>query len=185
MSKNKDFSDTALSRYSLALFELAEEENSIEEVERNSLLISNLILKSNELSKIIKNPTNTREDLHLVVNKISEIYKLNNLFTKFLNFLVEKRRFFFVEKILKNFVQTCSKKRGEVTANLTTAKKLNNEEVNKIKDDLTKHISSKIKLKYSHDPSLIGGLIIQVGSTMIDTSLRNRLQKLENKMIGT
>ena len=56
-------------------------------------------------------------------------------------------------------------------------------EVNKIKEELTKNFSSKIKLEYKFDPSLIGGLIIQVGSTMIDTSIKNKLQQLENKMI--
>ena len=78
------------------------------------------------------------------------------------------------------FVQ---KKRGEIVAKLTAAKELNDNEVNNIKEELTKNFSSKIKLQYKFDPSLIGGLIIQVGSTMIDTSIKNKLQQLENKMI--
>ena len=115
--------------------------------------------------------------------KISEQYKLNNLLTKFLSFLTVKRRLFFVEKILNNFIEICSKKRGEIKAELTAAKELNDNEVNNIKEELTKNFSSKIKLQYKFDPSLIGGLIIQVGSTMIDTSIKNKLQQLENKMI--
>ena len=115
--------------------------------------------------------------------KISEQYKLNNLLTKFLSFLTVKRRLFFVEKILNNFIEICSKKRGEIVAKLTAAKELNDSEVNNIKEELTKNFSSKIKLQYKFDPSLIGGLIIQVGSTMIDTSIKNKLQQLENKMV--
>jgi F-type H+-transporting ATPase subunit delta len=184
LSKNKNFSDTSVGRYSLALYELSEEDKNIEEIENNSLSLMKLITGSKELSDIIKDPTNKREDLYILVKKISEIYNLNQLLIKFLNFLVLKRRFFFVEKILNDFIETCSKKRGEVTATLTSAKELKNDEINKIKDDLTKYSSSKIKLMYKHEPNLIAGLIIQIGSTMIDTSIRTRLQKIQNKMIG-
>ena len=84
---------------------------------------------------------------------------------------------------MRNFVDICSNKRGEVKAKLVAAKQLNNNEVNKIKDELSKDFSNKIKLDYKYDPSLIGGLIIQVGSVMIDTSIKNKLKQLENKMI--
>ena len=70
-------------------------------------------------------------------------------------------------------------------AKLVAAKQLNNDEVNKIKDELSKDFTNKVKLDYKYDPSLIGGLIIQVGSVMIDTSIKSKLKQLENKMIGT
>jgi F-type H+-transporting ATPase subunit delta len=97
--------------------------------------------------------------------------------------LISKRRLFYVEKILKDFIETCSKKRGEIKAELTAAKELTENEINSIKEDLTKSFSSKIKLNYKYDPSLIGGLIVQVGSTMVDTSIKNKLQQIENRMI--
>ena len=75
------------------------------------------------------------------------------------------------------------KKRGEVKAELISAKELSQVEINNIKDELTKNFSSKIKLNYKHDKSLIGGLIVQVGSTMVDTSIKNKLQQIENRMI--
>ena len=102
---------------------------------------------------------------------------------KFLNFLVFKRRFFFLKNILQNFLDICSQKRGEVKARLIAAKQLNENEINNIKDELSKDFTNKIKLDYKHDESLIGGLIIQVGSVMIDTSIKNKLKQLENKMI--
>ena len=107
----------------------------------------------------------------------------SNLLKKFLNFLVMKRRFFYVEKILKNFVMICSKNRGEISAKLTVAKKLNENEINKIKDELTQNFGSNVKLNYNYDPDLIGGLIMQVESVMIDTSIKNKLKQIENKMI--
>ena len=72
---------------------------------------------------------------------------------------------------------------GEVLAKLTSSKKLNEVEIEKIKNDLSKNFGSTIKLNYKYDPNLIGGLIIQVGSVMIDTSIKNKLQQIENKMI--
>ena len=183
MSKNKGFSDTSAGRYSLALYELAEEANSIDEIEKNSLAIIKLISSSDDFNFIIKDPTNQKEDQLNVISKISENYKLNNLLTKFLSFLISKRRLFYVEKILKDFIETCSKKRGEIKAELTAAKELTENEINSIKEDLTKSFSSKIKLNYKYDPSLIGGLIVQVGSTMVDTSIKNKLQQIENRMI--
>ena len=62
-------------------------------------------------------------------------------------------------------------------------KELSNEEIAKITEELTKNFSSKIKLNYKHDESLIGGLVVQVGSTMVDTSIKNKLQQIENRMI--
>ena len=112
-----------------------------------------------------------------------EKFKINNLLTKFLSFLISKRRFFYLDKILKNFIETCSKKRGEIKAELTAAKELTEKEINNIKEELTKNFSSKKKLNYKYDPSLIGGLIVQVGSTMVDTSIKNKLQKITNRMI--
>ena len=183
MSKNKDFSETSAGRYSLALYELAIEANMLSEIEVHSASIINLITLSRDFKSLIKDPTNKKEDQLNALNKISEQYKLNKLLKKFLSFLISKRRFFYVDKILKSFVETCSIKRGELKAELTSAKDLSENEINNIKEELTKNFSSKIKLNYKHDASLIGGLIVPVGSTMVDTSIKNKLKQLENRMI--
>ena len=183
MSKNKGISETSAGRYSLALYELAKEANILSEIEVHSTSIINLIAASEDFKFLIKDPTNNKEDQLNALNKISDQYKLNKLLTKFLSFLISKRRFFYVEKILKSFVDTCSIKRGELKAELISAKDLTEIEVNNIKEELTKNFSSKIKLNYKHDASLIGGLIVQVGSTMVDTSIKNKLQQIENRMI--
>jgi F-type H+-transporting ATPase subunit delta len=183
LSKNKGFSETSAGRYSLALYELAVEANNLSEIEVHSASIINLIASSEDFKSLIKDPTNNKEDQLNALSKISEQYKINQLLIKFLSFLISKRRFFYVDKILKSFVETCSIKRGELRAELTSAKDLTENEVNNIKEELTKNFSSKIKLNYKHDTSLIGGLIVQVGSTMVDTSIKNKLQQIENRMI--
>ncbi len=183
MSKNTEFSITSAERYSLALFELSEENSLLSQIEGQSLSLLNLIDKSNDFSNLIKDPTIKQEDLSIVINKIAENNKFEILFKNFLNFLIQKRRFFFLERILKSFIDICSIKRGELKAELKSAKELSNDEISKITDELARNFSSKIKLNYKHDESLIGGLVVQVGSTMVDTSIKNKLQQIENKMI--
>ena len=85
--------------------------------------------------------------------------------------------------ILKEFIETCSKKRGEIKAELISAKELSENDIENVKKDLSNSFNSKIRLSYKNDKSLVGGLILQVGSTMIDTSIKNKLQKIEKQMI--
>ena len=183
LSKDIGFSITSAERYSLALFELSEENNLLTQIEDQSLSVLNLIDHSKDFSNLIKDPTVNQEDLSKVINKITENNKFETLFKNFLNFLIQKRRFFFIERILKSFIEICSRKRGELKAELKSAKELSSDEITKITDELTKNFSSKIKLNYKHDESLIGGLVVQVGSTMVDTSIKNKLQQIENRMI--
>ena len=183
MSKNKGFSDTSANRYSLALFELASESNLLVQVEKNSTALLNLILNNEDFKSLIKDPTIDRDVLMNIIKKISENSKLESLFKNFLNFLIVKRRFFYLEKILKSFHEICSEKRGELKAEIKSAKKLTQEEIDKITEELSNNFKSKIKLNYNHDQSLIGGLVVQVESTMIDTSIKNKLQQIENRMV--
>jgi len=184
LSKNKIFSNTSAQRYSLALYELAIESNLLNKIEEQTSAILNLINSSKDFSNLIKNPTGNQDDLISVINKISENYNIENLLKNFITFLIKKRRFFYIKKILRNFTEICSKKRGELKAELKSAKELSSDEIKKITDDLEKNFNSKMKLNYIHDKSLIGGLIVQIGSTMVDTSIKNKLQQIENRMIG-
>jgi len=183
LSKDTGFSITSAERYSLALYELSTESNVTSQIEEQSLSVLKLLEQSQDFSNLIKDPTTSQDDLLKVVNTISENYKFDQLLKNFLSFLIQKRRFFFVERILKSFIEICSEKRGELKAELRSAKQLSNEEIKQITEELTKNFSSKIKLNYKHDESLIGGLVVHVGSTMVDTSIKSKLQQIENRMI--
>ena len=183
LSKDTGFSITSAERYSLALYELSTESNVTSQIEEQSLSVLKLLEQSQDFSNLIKDPTTSQDDLLKVVNTISENYKFDQLLKNFLSFLIQKRRFFFVERILKSFIEICSEKRGELKAELRSAKQLSNEEIKQITEELTKNFSSKIKLNYKHDESLIGGLVVQVGSTMVDTSIKSKLQQIENRII--
>ena len=183
MSNKNRFSDSSAKSYSQALYELAVEEKNLNDVEKNVISLLRLISQSEDFNSLIKDPTNKQENQLNVINIIFEKFNLNNLLKKFLSFLVMKRRFFYVEKILKDFILICSKNRGEISAKLTVAKELSENQINKIKNDLSQDFGSDVKLNYNYDPGLIGGLIMQIESVMIDTSIKNKLQQIENKMI--
>ena len=131
MSKDTGFSISSAERYSLALFELSEENNLLSQIEEQSLSVLNLINQSKDFFNLIKDPTTSQEDLSKVINEIAASNKFDNLFKNFLNFLIQKRRFFFIERILKSFIEICSKKRGELIAELKSAKKLSSDEIKK------------------------------------------------------
>ena len=131
MSKNNITFSTKNS-YSNALFELASENNSILDIENQVSSILELISKSTDFKDLIKDPTNKIEDQLKVMNIISDQFKFNELLKKFLGFIVSKRRLFYVEKILNDFLTICSNARGEIQAELSAAKNLNESEINNI-----------------------------------------------------
>jgi len=126
LSNKNTFSDSSAKSYSQALYELATEDKNLNNVEEHVISLIKLISKSENFNLLIQDPTNKKEDQLNVVNIIFEKFKLNTLLKNFLNFLIIKRRFFYVEKILKDFVMICSKNRGEISAKLIVAKKLKN-----------------------------------------------------------
>ena len=97
--------------------------------------------------------------------------------------LIEKRRIFFIKKITESFLKLCSKKRGEVKASLISSKELSSSELNDISKELSQSMGLKIIFDYKVDKGLIGGLKLQVGSYMIDTSVKNKLKKYEQSML--
>ena len=127
MSKDTGFSITSAERYSLALYELSNENNLLMKIEKQCSSILGLINSSEDFKNLIKDPTTKQDDLFKIITSISENYKFETLLKNFLNFLIQKRRFFFLERILKSFIETCSKKRGELKAELKSAKKLSND----------------------------------------------------------
>ena len=111
------------------------------------------------------------------------ILEISSLDSSFADFNSAFNSPLFLEHVSIKLFKICSVKRGEIKAEIQSAKELSNDEINKIAEDLAKNFSSKMKLNYKYDKSLIGGLVIKVGSTMIDTSIKNKLQQIENRMI--
>ena len=183
MSSNKSFSSETSERYSRALFEVCKESNELDKVQndvKNFLLI---LSSSSEIENFIKNPTQNFEHNSSVVNILSDNLKFSKNLKNFLLLLIEKRRIFFVNKIIESFLRLISQKRGEIKASLISSKELSQTELNDISTDLSKSMGSTLKFDYKVDKELIGGLKLQLGSIMIDTSIRNKLKKYEQAML--
>ena len=94
-----------------------------------------------------------------------------------------KNRLFYLNSIIENFLNLTSKNKGELRGKLISSKELSQAEKQKIQDNLSKDFKSSLNLDYIYDPDLIAGLIIQIGSIMIDTSIKTKLKKLEKNMV--
>ncbi len=169
--------------YSQALYELSIETNSIDEIQDQAKSIKKALEKIKEFNSFIKNPLFKQADQTKMLNAFVEEFDLNPILGKFLKFLVSKRRLFYLDTILNDFILYCSFKRGEIDAKLISAKDLKEDEINDIKNDLFAKFGSKINLNYKVDKDLISGLIIQVGSIMIDNSMKNKLKQIKSQMI--
>ena len=183
MSTNKSFSTETSERYSRALFEVANETKEIDKVESDVRNFQSLFNSSSEIKNFIQNPTQSINTQNSFINLLTEKLGFSKNLKNFFLLLVEKRRIFFVKKIFESFLKLCSKKRGEIKASLISSKELSKDELNKISSDLSKSIGSNLVFDYHVNKELIGGLKLQLGSIMIDTSIKNKLQKYEQAML--
>ena len=183
MSSNKNFSSETSERYARAIFELAHEKKELDIVEKNIRDLLSIYNSNTDLENFIKNPTRSSENQHTVIEKISDMMGFSKNFKNFLLILVLKRRIFFLKKIILDFLKLSALKRGELSANLISSKDLSIEELNKMSKDLSKTIGSEINFNYKVDQSLIGGFKMQIGSLMIDTSIKSKLKKYEQTML--
>ena len=183
MSTNKSFSTETSERYSRALFEVSKDANELEKVEADVNKFQLLLTSNYEIKNFIKDPTQNTIEQGKVINLLAEKLEFSKNLKNFFLLLIEKRRIFFVKKIFESFLKLCSRKRGEVKASLISSKELSQPELEKIRKDLSFTMGSTLKFEYILDKELIGGLKLQLGSFMIDTSIKNKLKKYEQKML--
>ena len=183
MSSNKSFSSETANRYALALYELAKENSELEIIEKNINDFLAIYNTSEDLKNFIKNPTQSQSSQLEVLKKISIGMSLSKIIHNFLSILVSKRRIFYLNTIFLNFLSLASKKRGELKASLVSSKNLTNEELKNLNAELSETMATTITLDYKVDENLIGGLKMQIGSLMVDTSIKNKLKKYEQIML--
>ena len=183
MSTNKSFSTETSDRYSRALFEVASESKELDKIESDIKNFYSVLNSSKEIQSFIQNPTHSLDNQYEAIKILSDKLNFSKNLKNFFYLLIQKRRIFFVKKIIESFLKLCSSKRGEVKASLISSKTLSDKELNEISQDISKFMGSKIKFDYSVDEDLIGGLKLQLGSFMIDTSIKNKLKKYEQKLL--
>ena len=183
MNFNKSFSIETSERYSRALFEISKETDELEKIETDIKKFLFLHDSSLELKNFIENPTHNIETQNKILSLLSEKLIFSKNLKNFFLLLIKKRRIFFIRKILESFLKLCSKKRGEIKASLISSKELSSLELENIGKELSLSMGSTIKFDYKVDKDLIGGLKLQLGSFMIDTSIKNKLKKYEQRML--
>ena len=183
MSSKSTFSNSTSKSYALALYELSKENSELDKIEEDMRNLNKLLNSNKGFQEVILNPTVSKEDKGNVISAIAERNNFSQTLRKFLGFVSIKNRLFFLSKIIETFLNLVSNNKGELKAKLTSSKKLSEEEKKEIQSELSKDFKSTLNIDYRHDPDLIAGLIIQVGSVMIDTSIKTKLKKLEKKMV--
>ena len=183
MSANKSFSTETSERYSRALFEVVKESDELDKIEEDIKIFQSLLKNNKDLKNFIHNPTQSIENQNKVINLLSEKLSFTKNLKNFFFLLIEKRRIFFIKKIIDSFLKLCMGKRGELKASLISSKELSASELESISKDISLAVGSTIKFDYKIDKDLIGGLKLQLGSFMIDTSIKNKLKKIEQRMI--
>ena len=182
MSKTRTFSSEISQRYALALYELSKEKNQTEEFVSNMTTFIKIFNSNQDLKSFVKNPTYSVQNQKIVFEKILTLMNFNKMVKNFFSILIEKKRIFFLDIIVEEFLKLISLKRGEVSGNLISSKKIDAKTILDIEREISTNIKRSIKLKPKIDESLIGGIVIQIGSLMIDTSIKNKLQKYKKLM---
>ena len=184
MSSKSTFLNSTSNSYASALYELSKENSELDKIEIEMKSINILLNESSDFREMILSPTVTKEDKKNVIFTIADKNNFSQVLKKFLCFIAIKNRLFFLSKIIESFLNLVSSSIGELKAKIISSKKLSKEEQKRIQSELSQDFKSSLNVDYEYDPNLIAGLIIQVGSVMIDTSIKTKLKKLEKNMLG-
>ena len=173
---------TIAERYAGALFEVAKAGNEVEKVENSLGRFLDALQNSGDLKRFVRSPLfSGGEQLH-GLSAVLKAAGIEGLVRDFLLVLAKNRRLFAVESVIKSFKALAAKQRGEVEAEIISAHPLTDAQAQDLADALRQKLGKSPKLTVAVDPKLLGGLILRVGSQMIDTSLRTKLKNLEKAM---
>ena len=173
---------TVAERYAGALFELAKANNEVETAERSLNRFLDTLHESADLQRFVLSPVFSGGDQQHGLAAVLKALGIAGLARDFLLVLARNRRLFAVETVIKSFKALSAKERGEVATEVISAAPLSAAQSQELTDALRQKLGKSPKLTVTVDPKLLGGLIVKVGSQMIDTSLRTKLKNLEKAM---
>ncbi|WP_323780776.1 F0F1 ATP synthase subunit delta [Thalassovita sp.] len=182
MSEPASISSGIAARYATAIFELAKENKTLAKIEPNVADLSAALAESDDLRGLISSPLVSREDQQKAITAVADKMGLRPVMKDGLALMAQKRRLFVLPQLLQQLSALIAEDKGEVTADVTSAKALTKTQSDKLTKTLTASVGKDVKLNATVDESLIGGLVVKVGSKMIDTSIRSKLSSLQNAM---
>ena len=169
-------------RYATAVFELAKEGGALTALEADIAALSEALSVSPELRAAITSPVVSREDQGNVIKAVGAKVGISDLMANTLALMSAKRRLFVLPQLLVKLADLIAEEKGEVTAEVTAARALTAAQSKKLAETLKARVGKTVKLKTTVDETLIGGLVVKLGSTMIDTSIKAKLAALQNAM---
>lgn len=185
MASNETVVEGVAGRYASALFDLAKEASQVSDVEADLKKFQGLLAESDDLVRLVRSPVISTEDQSKAIEAIVGRAGIGGLAANFFKLIAGNRRLFAVEDMIKAFNALAAKARGEVAAEVTSAVALNDAQTADLKQALKASVGKDVTLNTRVDPSLLGGLIVKVGSRMIDSSLRTKLETLKVQLGGT
>lgn len=165
-------------RYASALFDLANEQKSLEAVEKDLDTFQALMGESSDLRSVVRSPVVSRDDQGKALTALLAKAGVGATTTNFLKLIAKNGRLFAVDDMIKAFRMLTARQRGEAHAEVTSAVALNETQLGELKATLKAAVGKDVQLSAKVDPSLLGGLVVKVGSRMIDSSLRTKLNGL-------
>lgn len=171
-------------RYASALYDLASEKKAVQAVESDLEKLGQAILGSADLAALIRNPQVGREAAGNAVAAVAKVLGLSPLTKNFLGVLSANRRLAALPEIVRAFASIAAAGRGEVNAQVTSAHPLSAAQLKALAAKLTAREGKDVTITANVDPDLLGGLVVRIGSTQIDSSIRTRLNSLANAMKG-
>jgi F-type H+-transporting ATPase subunit delta len=169
-------------RYATALFELALEDKAIDTVKADLERFDALLGESSDLLRLVRSPVFTDDEQSRALSAILERSVIGGLAANFLLFVTRKRRLFAVREMIKAYKALVASHKGEVTAQVTAAEKLSDAHLAAVKDALRSVTKQDVQVDLRVEPAIIGGLIVKVGSRMVDSSLRTKLNSIKLAM---
>ena len=182
MSEQASTSKGIAKRYASALFGLADELDDIPALETNVSILKQAIDGSADLNSLISSPIYSRNQQQSAITLIAKKLGLSGVMTNTLALMAEKRRLFVVPTFLSVLENLIAASKNEITAEVVSAKALSKGQLEKLAKTLKSNFSKDVKINTTVDQTLIGGIIVKVGSRMIDTTIQSKLNSLQNVM---
>jgi F-type H+-transporting ATPase subunit delta len=182
VSETASVSTGIAARYASALFDLAKEAGTLKALEADADALKAALAVSPDLTSMIASPVLGRTEQTAAMNAVAARMGLGNLVANTLALMGQKRRLFVLPQLLNELAARIAAEKGEVTAEVTSATALSAAQAKKLAETLKAKVGKTVKLNATVDESLIGGLIVKLGSTMIDTSVKAKLAALQNAM---
>lgn len=185
-ARNNDQAPTKISgaaaRYADAFFDLGRDAGELEGLERDVKAIDAMIAGSADFKSLLKSPVYGADEKGAAIASVADKAGFSQLTKNFLAVLAANRRLFALDAVVAAFFARLAEHRGEVSAEAVSAAPLNDDQTKRLRGEIERYVGKAVNLNTKVDPDLLGGLVVKIGSTMVDSSLRSKLNRLKSQL---